>query len=367
VKPVLICAPGADIRDSGSMTRFLKHVAESLGERGCMTIILGARELAQAMRDDATLRFLQRVRLPWLATYWVLAFKLWIGAGRPVIVVISQEYVLPFAFSKQIPIYHDVIQYFIPRNKKSALFYRYYLPWVTKKLEFVYCVTDATGRMVQRLMGKVNYSVCGVPIEKAFSFPTEADESEERFRFIWVGTLAEHKNYRRALGYMNDTHAAHTKMAMVVPKNQQAVLQAEIAALGLADRISVFSNLTEKRLAELYLHSDLVLSTSTLEGFCMPVLEAALCGCKPMVPNRGAFRENFGRFAILVPPHSSGVDFNTLDADSAPVLDRAAVRESARDLHQVVLKSSVRAMDEIASAALVGHKDTLFRKYGSLS
>lgn len=345
------------------MGRFLKQVAESMSERGCTPLILGARELAQAKESNRTIRFLERARVPWLVTYWVLAFQMWIRAGRPVIAVISQEYVVPFGFDKQIPIYHDMIQYFVPRNKKSALFYRYYLPWVTRKLKFVYCVTHATGRMIQRLIGQVSYSVCGVPIEKAFSFPSEANPEGERYRYVWVGTLATHKQYQQALGYMEGAEGAGLRLAMVVPASQSDELKAEVVARGLSERVSVFSNLSEQALSDLYAHSDFVLSTSRLEGFCMPVLEAALRGCKPMVPNRGAFRESFGRFAVLVPPHGSAADFHARGDEAALSEDRAAVREGARDLHQAVLKNSVRAMDELADAAQLGHKEEICRKH----
>jgi hypothetical protein len=100
--------------------------------------------------------------------------------------------VLPFGFSKQIPICHDLIQYFYPRNKKSAPYSRYYLPWASQKLGFIYCVTNATGRMVRRIMGSVTYHICGVPIDKVFLSHADESTADERFQAVWVGTYAFH-------------------------------------------------------------------------------------------------------------------------------------------------------------------------------
>jgi glycosyltransferase involved in cell wall biosynthesis len=361
MKPVLICAPGADIGDAGSMGRFLKEVAESLSERGCRTIILGARELADAKQSNTVLKFLDRIRLPWLLSYWCFAFQLWLKAGRPVIAIISQEYVLPFGFSKQIPIYHDLIQYFFPRNKKSAVYYRLYLPWVTRRLGFAYCVTSATGRMIERIVGKVTYRVCGVPIEEAFIDRASESVSGDRYRSVWVGTLARHKNHQQILNFMENISGGDGRMAMVVPATDAMRLTAEISARGLTDRVSVFSNLSEGELSTLYMRSDSVISTSKLEGFCMPVLEAALCGCRPIVPNRATFRENFGHFAVLIPPHDCGYDVYARDAQEKGAVDRSLVMTGARKIHETVLRNKNRTMDEIASSVIAGRKKEILR------
>jgi glycosyltransferase involved in cell wall biosynthesis len=364
VKAVLICAPGADIGEFGSMGRFLRQVAAALDERGCRPIILGAREFEAARDNETVLKLLDRLRLPWLLIYWLHAYQVWVAAGRPVIAVISQEYVLPFGFRAQIPIYHDLIQYFFPRNRKSALYYRFYLPWVTRRLGFVYCITHATGRMVERIVGKVKYRVCGVPIDRHFILPSPGHRANERYRFVWVGTLARHKNYEHALECLAESADAGNRLAMVVPEAEAERLKAEVLARGLARSVRVFSGLTEEALAVVYLCSDFVLSTSKLEGFCMPVLEAALCGCRPVVPNRAAFRENYGCFAVLVPPHATGRDARVQRLHADRAADRHAVAAEARKIHESVRNRMGAAMDEITSAVAAGCKNDVFYECG---
>jgi glycosyltransferase involved in cell wall biosynthesis len=361
VKPVLVCAPGANLDDFGSMGRFLKYVAESLEERGCSPIILGAREFEAARKTHVVLRLLDLARVPWMAVYWAFAFQVWLASGRPVIAATSQEYVVPFGFRVQIPIYHDLIQYFFPRNLTSAFFYRFYLPWVTRRLGFIYCVTRATGRMVCRIVGTVPYRVCGVPIDKRFCLQTRERGEDQPYRFVWVGTLGKHKNHRQVLDFLQndaDTRGAST-LAMIVPHTDAEALTDEVAARGLAERVQVLSKLSEDALTAVYARSDFVLSTSKLEGFCMPVLEAALCGCRPIVPNRATFRENFGRIASLTPRDAQRLDLPAADAAAPSVMDRASVASEARKIDDAVRKELSTAMDEIALAVAMQRKDEL--------
>jgi glycosyltransferase involved in cell wall biosynthesis len=360
VKPVLVCGPGTNIGETGSMARFLTHVSAALKEHDCQVIVLGARELADARHNNTILKILSRLHFPWLVIYWIFVFGAWRKAGYPVIVVTSQEYVVPFGFSKQISIYHDLIQYFYPRNKKSAWYYRYYLPVVSRKLGFVYCVTKATGRMVNHLFGPLAYHICGVPIDRQFLSPTDQADSGERFHAVWVGTLAVHKSHKRVLDYIKCDIDGVGTVAMVVPRAQAPELQRSVEALGLAERIRVFSGLSEEQLSSLYHNSEIVMSTSELEGFCMPVLEAALCGCTPVVPDRATFRENFGCFGILVPPHDTACADKINNAGAG--FDRSAAMSGAQAFHKIVHDRWRASMGEIANAAIVGAPSEITRE-----
>lgn len=346
----------------GSMARFLTHMTGALRSHGCEVIVLGARELEDAQRNNAVLRILGRLHVPWLLIYWAFVFDAWRAAGYPLIVVTSQEYVVPFAFSKQVPIYHDIIQYFYPRNRKSLLFYRYYLPWASRKMGFIYSVTNATGRMINQVYGKLPYHICGVPIDRQFLSPVGEAPAGEHFEAVWVGTLAEHKHYQRVLNYVKDDVEGTGTVAMVVPRDSAPILAREVEALQLGKRIRVFTGLSDDELSSIYRRSDAVISTSDLEGFCMPVLEAALCGCRPVVPDRATFRENFGRFSVLVPPH--GVAYGRYIKHAEARFERGEIMESAQAHDKVVRDRWSASMDEIAAAAIVGSTGEIIRECG---
>ena len=346
----------------GSMARFLTHMTGALKSHGCEVIVLGAGELEDAQRNNAVLRILGRLHVPWLVIYWAFVFDAWRAAGYPLIVVTSQEYVVPFAFSKQIPIYHDIIQYFYPRNRKSLLFYRYYLPWASRKMGFIYSVTNATGRMINQVYGKLPYHICGVPIDRQFLSSVVEAPAGEYFEAVWVGTLAEHKNYQRVLNHVKDDVDGTGIVAMVVPRDSAPILAREVEALQLGKRIKVFTGLSDDELSSLYRRSGTVISTSDLEGFCMPVLEAALCGCRPVVPDRATFRENFGRFGVLVPPH--GVAYGSYIKQAEARFERSEIMENAQAHDKLVRDRWSASMDEIAAAAIAGSTGEIIRECG---
>ena len=61
----------------GSMARFLTHMTGALRSHGCEVIVLGARELEDAQRNNAVLRILGRLHVPWLLIYWAFVFDAW--------------------------------------------------------------------------------------------------------------------------------------------------------------------------------------------------------------------------------------------------------------------------------------------------
>ena len=353
----MACAPGTSIGERTSMGRFLAKTIDSLELLGCHVVILSAKELADAQQSSRLLRLLRRLRVPWLGLYWLSAFKAWKSTGYPIMVPISQEWVLPFGFSKQIPIYHDLIQYFCPRNMKSAFYYRYFLPWASRQLGSIYCVTNATGRLVRRICGNVIYRVCGVPIDKEFSSQADESSTTQCFQAVWVGTLMAHKNHGRVLDFVERTVEGAGVVAMVVPAAEAPALSSEIRARGLSSRITILFSLSDEVLSSIFRRSKTVLSTSAIEGFCMPVLEAALCGCAPVIPDRATFRENFGRFGVLVPPHER--DYECYMLKAASHFARPEVIARARAFHDIISKRWSTSMSEIANAAALQGKGNI--------
>jgi len=111
---------------------------------------LSAEELDEALHSNGLLKILSRLRVPWLVIYWLYAFMIWRPCRLSHDGADLQEWVVPFGLSRQIPIYHDVIQYFFPRNIKSALYYRHTFAGSQRKVPLIYCVTNATGRHGQK-------------------------------------------------------------------------------------------------------------------------------------------------------------------------------------------------------------------------
>lgn len=92
----------------------------------------------------------------------------------------------------------------------------------------------------------------------------------------------------------------------------------------------------------------------------MPVLEAALCGCVPVVPNRATFRENFARFGVLVPPHSA--DYSGYVKLATEQFERHTVTLGAQAFHEAVHQRWRASMSEISNAVVAGCIDRAARQ-----
>lgn len=69
----------------------------------------------------------------------------------------------------------------------------------------------------------------------------------------------------------------------------------------LPDNVQVVAPVTQVRLAEIFGRARLYAQLSAVESFCCSLAEAMLCGCAPVVSNRGALPEVVGNQGRIVP------------------------------------------------------------------
>jgi len=69
----------------------------------------------------------------------------------------------------------------------------------------------------------------------------------------------------------------------------------------LPDNVQVIAPLTQAKLAEVFGQARLYAQLSAVESFCCSLAEAMLCGCMPVVTNRGALPEVIGNQGRIVP------------------------------------------------------------------
>jgi glycosyltransferase involved in cell wall biosynthesis len=96
---------------------------------------------------------------------------------------------------------------------------------------------------------------------------------EERGRcLIYVGNDKPHKNFDLLI---NATRYLKHEWRIIL-------VGSGLAKNAIPNRhiVEHYSDITDEKLASLYLESDLLVTTSLFEGFCMPVLEGAYLGCK---------------------------------------------------------------------------------------
>ena len=105
-----------------------------------------------------------------------------------------------------------------------------------------------------------------------------------------------------------------------------ALIAAEIATLGVGDRVRVLGRVSDDLLRALTSGADAVAMVGLREGFGLPVLEALACGKPVLVARAGALPEVAGELGVLCDP----LDEISMAAGLSRVLSDAAYRARVR-------------------------------------
>jgi len=115
----------------------------------------------------------------------------------------------------------------------------------------------------------------------------------ERFA-LYLGRLARHKN----LDALLEAHAALGEQAWPLllsgTGSEEARLRARAAALAPAQPVRFLGFVADADLPALYTAAGAFVQPSTCEGFGLPPLEAAACGCPVIAPSEGPAPEVLG-------------------------------------------------------------------------
>lgn len=122
-----------------------------------------------------------------------------------------------------------------------------------------------------------------------------------------VGALVPRKGHDVLVAALARVADLDWRLTIVGPRDRDpataARLEAEIAALGLAERITLAGAVTPDRLAEYYAAADAFVLASRFEGYGMAFAEAASCGLPMIGTTGGAIPDTIRPGAgLLVPP-----------------------------------------------------------------
>jgi glycosyltransferase involved in cell wall biosynthesis/O-antigen/teichoic acid export membrane protein len=94
-------------------------------------------------------------------------------------------------------------------------------------------------------------------------------------RLLYLGRLKQYKRIELLLDVLEGVPSAHLDIAG--EGDHRPAIEAEIERRGLGDRVVLHGHVSEERKAELLAHSWINLTASSAEGWCLTVMEAALC------------------------------------------------------------------------------------------
>jgi glycosyltransferase involved in cell wall biosynthesis len=183
---------------------------------------------------------------------------------------------------------------------------------------------------------------------------------------VCVTGTDEHKNTAgliEAWGQLPRT-VRHTYRLVIVGKASDAVRtrwEREIERAGCADSIDLTGGVTDEHLVELLQHAALSVTPSFEEGFGLPVLEAAACGCPVITSDRGALPEVLDEPASRFDPDepraiAAAIEQALLDDHHRNHLLAAASRAAARWTWPYVAINALDAIDAVAPTAVLDER-----------
>ncbi|WP_413432831.1 glycosyltransferase family 4 protein [Crateriforma spongiae] len=202
--------------------------------------------------------------------------------GNAAIVNVSQEYIIPAQLDRSVVIIHDAIQSTNPRSWRMKLL---------MQSSWFMCRRAKVNVSISRTTQKALLAY-GVKSEMVYlnSFDTHLFESVRRMELqrkwdgVWCGTLARHKRIDLFLR-LAATHPGQ-KFAVIVPD-----CEATAVRLDAPDNVDVLSGLDATKYAEVFAQSKVFVSTSEVEGFGRPAMEALLAGTAVLLSDIPIYRE----------------------------------------------------------------------------
>lgn len=164
---------------------------------------------------------------------------------------------------------------------------------------------------------------------------------------LYVGLNHPHKRVSYLIDIITkkfNTFPPDSKLVIVgTDVTTSSNLNSLISSRGLLDFVSVVRNISDSDLACLYSGAKALIVTSVEEGFCLPALEALMCGSEVIVPNINALKETVGDAGHFYPVNNKNIladlisdAFNgLLSSKAATFKNRFSWEASAKKLYNV--------------------------------
>lgn len=174
---------------------------------------------------------------------------------------------------------HDLIHLDI--NEESSLLKRAYYEVVVKpaivKARRVLTVSETSREKILTWLDDDDIDVVNVGNGVSEDFSLADDPaSASPTNFIFVGNLKPHKNLKVIFQALR----LRPRFSISVVSSDETGIRLLASELGVETQVSVYSQLSDAQLAELYRGSAALLFPSILEGFGLPAVEAIRCGAR---------------------------------------------------------------------------------------
>jgi len=211
---------------------------------------------------------------------------------------------IPFSYRRPYVLtIHDLIPYHYPTGKASILplplyglkllSYKFLVYFITNRALKIITVSQATKKEIIDHL-KISSNKIVVTHEGTDLKPGIGRDKSRMPFFLYVGNAYPHKNLEKLLEVFSKLKKLRTDANLVfVGKDDYFYRRLKKFAdkLGILDSVVFLGDVSDARLAVLYRSAAAFISTSLMEGFGLPVLEAMALSCPVIVSDIPTFRE----------------------------------------------------------------------------
>lgn len=276
-----------------------------------------SRSIAIDGMDDATLCENIQLSTPSFAPFWWRSIGMGNHAcklGVNVFHGLSNE--IPFDLPKTIRkvcTIHDLIFIDQPGNYPwlDRNIYRRKVEFAIRNSDVIVATSEFTKARILFHFPEISIPIQVVyqPIHPLFKTPANHSKSQERPYFIYHSGFNKRKNHIRLLEAFHSVKDSLTKNLMLVGVKGDSFddVQSWVARTGLSDRVIIKTDVETTELVKLLAQSDGFIYPSLMEGFGIPLAEAASLGLNAAISDIPVFNElSDGGF----------ISFNPNDPDS---------------------------------------------------
>jgi glycosyltransferase involved in cell wall biosynthesis len=192
---------------------------------------------------------------------------------------------------------------------RHRLWWQLFLPVCMAAASEVICVSENTRDDLCRFYPR--FGAKGIVVHEAGALIVDPSGGGEICKLsapyaVYVGNISPNKNpevLARALQLL----ARKGKPASVyhVGLDDKSLLDQAVKTAGVAGQLHSLGALSDRELGAAYAGAHCMVVTSTHEGFCLPVIEAQICGAPVVCSDIPVLREVAGKGALFFDPHDA--------------------------------------------------------------
>ncbi|PZV15449.1 MAG: glycosyltransferase family 1 protein [Pseudanabaena sp.] len=202
---------------------------------------------------------------------------------------------------------HDLYPYQFPENfgYKQAIFNQLFLRWCIHQSDGITCVSRTTLEALNLYFPKIKKQ--SKPTTVIYNFvdfskvrTNPSLDFQKRFEFPFILCVAQHRKNKnidlliKTYDLLKSSNQIDLETRLVLvgsPGPETNSLLKLIHEKSLESSILMLSSIDDHQLCWLYQHCQLFVMPSSLEGFCIPIVEALFFSCKVICSNIAIFQE----------------------------------------------------------------------------